>query len=302
MIGRILRKAYLFSTSWLGGFAIVIFIMFFIGQGFFIPSRSMVGSLYEGDVLVVKKYSYGIPLPRLPWVNSVILPDFFNNGHLIDGPRPKHGDIVVFIPPIQNDNFVKRMFAKNGDEVIFSKDGLYLHLKEGDLSTREFAKNAKTLEFGGKIFVLNPYEEKYPGVHYAYDNRLFYYFASLARDSSNYKTDESGNTTISGISMDPINLNGEIAFYKQIPEDEYFMIGDNRDNSDDSRTWGPVKYANIVGKPLAVIFSISLNNSKETNAPTNPSARFVPRWDRTFKFIENLKVIVPRSEVAQSPL
>ena len=111
-----------FSSSWSGTIIIVLFIIFFIAQGFIIPTRSMVGTFFEGDLLFVKKFSYGIPTPRIPWINTPILPDFNHNGHLFEGERPKRGEIVVFIPPKDDRTyFVKRVFGVGGDEVIFSE-------------------------------------------------------------------------------------------------------------------------------------------------------------------------------------
>lgn len=285
----LLRAVYRFAGSLFGGILIILALMFFVVQGFVIPSRSMVGSLYEGDVLLVKKFSYGISLPRLPWINTVIFPDIFGNGHLIEGARPKRGDIVVFIPPTQNNNFVKRMFARGGDEVIFAREGLFLHAAEGNEATRALDPKAKTISFAGKTFVLNPFAHLFPGIHYRRNNALYHYFAQLANDPKNYTADPEA--PISGVSMRPITLANELAFHKKIPHDEFFMIGDNRDNSDDSRVWGSVKYSNIIGRPWLVLFSISLSNSLETHADTTPSARFVPRWDRSFVRVENLRVI-----------
>ena len=49
-----------------------------------------------GDFLFAKKFSYGIPTPHLPWLEVPIVPDFNNNGHLIEGPRPQREDICYF--------------------------------------------------------------------------------------------------------------------------------------------------------------------------------------------------------------
>lgn len=64
--------------------------------------------------------------------------------------------------------------------------------------------------------------------------------------------------TEANISMQLIQMEGEKVFYKKINNDEFFMIGDNRDNSSDSRFWGSVAYKNIVGSPWIVYFSLSL--------------------------------------------
>jgi len=94
-----LNKLYDFSSSWTGTVVIVLFIIFFIAQAFVIPSGSMISTLRVGDMLFVKKFAYGIPTPRIPWIEVKVLPDFNGNGHLIEGDRPQRGDIVVFRYP-----------------------------------------------------------------------------------------------------------------------------------------------------------------------------------------------------------
>lgn len=104
-----------------------------------------------------------------------------------------------------------------------------------------------TKEFMGKIFVLNPYKNKHPGIHYQKDNETFHLMEQLATQGAE-----------ANISMQLIQMEGEKVFYKKINDDEFFMIGDNRDNSSDSRFWGSVAYKNIVGSPWFVYFSLSL--------------------------------------------
>ncbi len=74
-------------------------LIFFVAQSFVIPTGSMKRTLLIGDFLFAKKFSYGVPLPELPWVGVKIIPDFMGNGHLISGPRPKREDIVIFYVP-----------------------------------------------------------------------------------------------------------------------------------------------------------------------------------------------------------
>lgn len=72
------------------------------------------------------------------------------------------------------------------------------------------------------------------------------------------------------ISMQLIQMEGEKVFYKKINDDEFFMIGDNRDNSSDSRFWGSVAYKNIVGSPWFVYFSLSLKIAWKWMQKTTP--------------------------------
>lgn len=300
-----LKVLYRFCASWTGTIVIVLFAIFFVAQAFVIPSRSMVGTLYEGDMLFVKKFSYGIPTPRIPWLQVAVLPDFRGDGHLIEGSRPKRGDIVIFIPPNKpKEYYVKRDFAVGGDEVIFTQKGLYLHPNEGDEYVDSHYKNMEVAIMMGKKFVFEPYSKDHPGIHYKNNNSSFGQMVSIANNFINSPFSEmlgkNNDPDARGIAMMPINLDGELAFYKKIAPDEFFMIGDNRDNSNDSRFWGSVPYKNIVGKPWFIYFSVNLKNSIEAGVEENPKQIFTIRWKRIFRTVESLeKTIKPQVGLEQ---
>lgn len=295
-----LKVLYRFCASWTGTIIIVLFAIFFVAQAFVIPSRSMVGTLYEGDMLFVKKFSYGIPTPRIPWLQVAVLPDFKGDGHLIEGSRPQRGDIVIFIPPNKpKEYYVKRDFAVGGDEVIFTQKGFYLHPNEGDEYVDSHYKNTEVVVMMGKKFVFEPYSKDHPGIHYKNNNSSFGQMALIANEFINSPFSEmlgkNDDPDARGIAMTPINLDGELAFYKKIAPDEFFMIGDNRDNSNDSRFWGSVPYKNIVGKPWFIYFSVNLSNSIEAGVEENPKQIFTIRWKRIFRTVESLeKTIKPQ--------
>ncbi len=67
-----IKKAYNWASSWTGTIIIVLGIIFFVAQAFVIPSGSMKNTLLIGDMLFVKKFSYGIPVPRIPWIEVPI--------------------------------------------------------------------------------------------------------------------------------------------------------------------------------------------------------------------------------------
>ena len=90
--------------------------------------------------------------------------------------------------------------------------------------------------------------------------------------------------------MEPIFENGILMyFYKKISPDEFFMIGDNRNNSEDSRFWGSVPYKNIIGEPWFIYFSMNLADSLEVDAKNNPKQRYSIRWERMFKSMGGLE-------------
>jgi signal peptidase I len=208
----------------------------------------MKNTLLIGDMLFVKKFSYGIPVPRIPWLEFQVLPDFKGNGHLIDGPKPQRGDIVVFRYP-KNDaiHYVKRCVATGGDIIALKDKHLFLHPHEGNEYVKENYKDYKTVEVDGKLFVMDPYRKDHPGIHND---------PSVTRDG-----------------LQPYQLFDMLP--TQIPEGEFFMMGDNRDHSNDSRFWGTVAYKFIVGTPWFIYFSWDEN--KEI------------RWDRVFRTVGSIE-------------
>lgn len=243
-----LNKIYRWSSSWTGTLVIVLTIIFFVAQAFVIPSGSMKNTLLVGDMLFVKKFSYGIPTPRIPWLEIKVLPDFNGNGHLIEGDKPQRGDIVVFrYPHNENIHYVKRLVATGGDLVALKEKHLLLHPKEGnEYVIKNYDKN-QILSIMGKMWIVDPYKKDHPGIH------------------NDPHVTEDGLNPYQLFEMLPI----------EVPQGEYFMMGDNRDHSNDSRFWGTVQYKDIVGKPWFIYFSWDEN--KEI------------RWNRILKTVETIE-------------
>ena len=242
-----------FANSWTGTIIIVLFLIFFVAQSFVIPSGSMKRTQLIGDFLFAKKFSYGIPIPHLPWLEIPLLPDFNNNGHLIEGPRPKREDIVIFRNPQKPKvHFVKRCVAVGGDEVIYLDKALYIHFH--DMLTKEEIKasypNANIVNMRGKLWVKNPYMNKFPGIQYVPEGHSsFEYLETMHRHQQ--------SIDMQVIYVDELQSN---VFYRKIEADHFYMVGDNRDNSSDSRVWGAVPYANIVGKPWLIYMSLEFRS------------------------------------------
>jgi len=252
-----LKKIYDWSGSWTGTIVIVLGIIFFVAQAFVIPSGSMKNTLLIGDMLFVKKFAYGIPTPTIPWIEVKVLPDFNNNGHLLEGDKPQRGDIVVFRYP-GNDkiHYVKRCVATGGDLVAIVDKHLLLRPKEGDAYIKEHYPKS-FVRIANKLWIKDPYRKEHIGIHND---------PEVTRENTPYQQ---------LFDMMPV----------QIPEAEYFMMGDNRDHSNDSRFWGTVPYKNIVGTPWFLYFSWDKNKNI--------------RWDRVFRTVSSLENDVKEIETTK---
>jgi signal peptidase I len=227
-------------------------------------------TLLIGDHLFVKKFSYGTPTPHLPWLEIPVLPDFNGNGHLIEGHRPQRGDIVVFrYPKDEKIHYVKRCIATQGDEILYQDKHLYIHFSEGNAYIEKSYPAEKIKNFGGKLWVENPYKEQFLGIQYDENVDLF--------------EQMSLHLSVNQLSMKPALINDLPlkegykfnAFYAKVEKDHFYMVGDNRDHSNDSRFWGSVPYANIVGKPWFVYFSWDDD--------------YKIRWNRIFRSVEAIQ-------------
>jgi signal peptidase I len=158
----------------------------------------MIPTLAVGDFILVNKFTYGI---RLPVVGTKI----------IDIAEPKNGEVMVFIPPHQDEYFIKRVVGIPGDEVRYQDKTLYINGKR------------QSQTFISQIPPVNPrvlqYREKLGEVEHLIQRNSY-------RETS---LDEW-----------------------VIPDGYYFMMGDNRDQSSDSRYWGLVSEQNIVGRAVAI--------------------------------------------------
>lgn len=201
-------------------------------EPFKIPSGSMIPTLLIGDFILVNKFSYGFKVPFSDW---------FTDPTYITGPgKPLRGDVIVFKYPKDHDlNYIKRVVGLPGDTVEVVDKVLYVN---------DVAISSEVFD-GTKI--MEDMDEKYKRFNFKF-----------------FKTKTGEHTHIAQIHEDNVFTAN---FPKiKIPEGHYFAMGDNRDFSADSRSWGFVPFENIKGRALLVWFSLSLPFSAEESFQFRP--------------------------------
>jgi signal peptidase I len=226
---------------------IVLVVRAFIFEPFRIPSDSMMPTLLDGDFIVVNKYAYGLRWPVL-------------NEKFIDVGTPQRGDVVVFrYPPNPSVNYIKRLVGLPGDRVEVHDDHLVINGQTVEL--RDSGMFEDSCYAGVRL-----YEEKL-GEHthqvMSCRNEDGLRGAPLPDcDRKRLRHDYGGwlcNESPAG-ARDHGNYQFEV-----VPEGYFLMIGDNRDNSADSREWGLVPDQNLVGKATRIWFNFDPQRSSWFN-------------------------------------
>ncbi len=209
--------------DWTAGLFPVILIVFllrsFVFEPFKIPSGSMIPTLLIGDLILVNKFTYGLKLPVL-------------NTRLTEGNPIQRGDVVVFrYPPKPSVDYIKRVIGVPGDEVSYLNKKLTINGQPMaqtplsdffDESMMEYFKQFEE-QLGAKSHRIIV-DERRP---------------AFVPGADNFKYKENCRYSVEGVTC-------------TVPQGYYFTMGDNRDNSLDSRYWGFVPDANVVGKAFFV--------------------------------------------------
>ena len=187
-------------------------------QPFYIPSSSMEPTLLVGDRLFVSKYSYGYSKHSFPFS-----PPILKNRIMFS--EPKRGDVIVFKTPADNrTDYIKRLIGLPGDKIQFIDSNLYIN---GNEVMKSLKSKSDRIFCGNRTIDVFTFDEKLP-------NNKTHKTAYL----KNFPFDNSDTF--------------------EVPKDNYFFLGDNRDCSKDSRFLSSVGYVhknNLVGKAQFIFFS-----------------------------------------------
>lgn len=229
--------------------ALLLALLFrmFLYQSFQIPSGSMKPTLLIGDHLFVSKLSYGYSRFSFPFSPNIMSGRIF-------GSEPKRGDVVVFRPPLNSDeDYIKRLVGLPGDRIQMIAGVLHIN---GEAVQRTRVEDFTEKDARGREQRIERYRETLPnGVTY---------------DTLNFSDRSAGDYT-------------EVFV---VPQGHYFMLGDNRDDSKDSRFQGQggvgyVPHENLVGRADIIYYSIDGQSSWSTPWRWPMEAR----WSRMFDLI-----------------
>ncbi len=203
-------------------FPVILFVFLlrsFLVEPFRIPSGSMLPTLQSGGLILVNKFTYGI---RLPVIDTKVIPL----------GSPKRGDVMVFRYPVDPSvDYIKRVVAIPGDEVAYLNKKLFINGKE--VPTKRDGDYFEP----DRVAYTAQYEEK------------------LGDEVNRILVDERSSQTLAPIWNFPHREKCQYlrdGIRCSVPEGVYFMMGDNRDNSLDSRFWGFVPDSHIVGKAFFI--------------------------------------------------
>lgn len=218
---RILRQPWWleYTAGLFPVIAVVFLLRSFLFEPFRIPSGSMLPTLHIGDFILVNKFDYGI---RLPVTNTKIIPV----------GSPERGDVVVFKYPMDTQvDYIKRVVGLPGDTVEYRDKVLYVNgVEQKQTGSRDFVDDST-------MITLEEHDEQLGEVNHL-----------IARDAR-----RPSWVPLQGILRKEKSCDyNERGFVCTVPEGHYFMMGDNRDNSEDSRYWGFVPDEDLVGRAVLI--------------------------------------------------
>jgi signal peptidase I len=204
-----------YAKSFFPVILIVFLVRSFIVEPFKIPSGSMMPTLLVGDYILVNKFTYGL---RVPIINNTF----------IEVGKPARGDVFVFhYPPNPSMDYIKRVVGLPGDKIRYENKTLVIN---GVVQTRKNIGQYEYIDPGLSVVVAQQEEEQLGDVTHQ---------MLIKAEENNYLPDMLGSALQEGQEV-------------TVPAGHYFAMGDNRDNSADSRVWGFVPEQNLVGKAFFI--------------------------------------------------
>jgi signal peptidase I len=243
------RVTWEWTRSILIAVALFLVVRAFLVEAFKIPTSSMEGTLLVGDYLLVNKAVFGAEVPLL----GLRLPAWRD---------PNRGDVVVFHPPHEPlKNYVKRVVGVPGDTLEMREKTLFVNGRE---MQEDYVRH---------------FDRRGDATHVDMRWQRTYLLAVEADPDPTYGESDGGSAYGSGSSAYDYRSSRER--YRpsrdnwgpiSIPEDSYFVLGDNRDNSEDSRYWGFVDRRSIRGQPWRLYFSY--DRTSESGRPWFQAVRW----------------------------
>jgi signal peptidase I len=213
-----------YSGSFFPVIALVFFLRSFLYEPFKIPSSSMVPTLQIGDLILVNKYQYGI---RLPIINKKV----------IEIGNPQRGDVMVFkYPENPTLDYIKRVVGVPGDVVTYRN---------------------KRLTVNGKAMSYQPLPDYLDEETLSYSKHFKENLSGVTHDILNNPRAPAYVINPHDFPQRDLCTYDAEGFTCKVPDGQYFMMGDNRDNSLDSRYWGFVPDRNIVGKAFFIWLNLN---------------------------------------------
>lgn len=204
-----------YAKSFFPVILVVFFVRSFIVEPFKIPSGSMMPTLLSGDYILVNKFTYGLRVPIL-------------NNTFIKVSKPVRGDVIVFhYPPDTSIDYIKRVIGMPGDRVRYQDKQLTIN--DQKVALQEVG-NYEYVMSGLNIISAKQYREQLGAV--SHDILIHDFVAQYDEDAIGAR----------------FANNEEVV----VPAGHYLAMGDNRDNSSDSRVWGFVPENNLVGKAFFI--------------------------------------------------
>lgn len=228
-----------FIISWAYDFwpvlAIVLILRSFLYEPFNIPSDSMVPTLETGDFILVNKFDYGI---RLPLINKKII----NVG------EPERGDVIVFRYPLKPEiSYIKRVVGLPGDHIEYRNHNLFINGQQVTTQAVQFQRDKDKLSsFTVKYNLEKLGDHQHLVRHLDGVNPLIsqYNYAMSANNTDALPFVAKNNPTFEQSE----GQNWQVT----VPKGQYFAMGDNREESADSRFWGFVPEENLTGRAFYV--------------------------------------------------